>query len=148
MTSFRCAGRILATANELAAPLLTSVGAGRRPAVDVPPLAAKPGHDDAGEIRVALHERVDEEADWVGDQIAAAVHDEKRRPGTVAVLCRRRTDFPQLHRALVDRGVPVEVVGLGGLLEMPEVADLVAVLRVLAEPTANGALLRLLTGPR
>jgi DNA helicase-2/ATP-dependent DNA helicase PcrA len=148
MTSFRCAGRILATANALAEPLLQSAGAGRRPTVDVPPLAARPGYDDAGEIRVALHERVDEEAEWIGDQIAAAVHDEQRRPGTVAVLCRRRTDFPVLHRALVNRGIPVEVVGLGGLLEMPEVADLVAVLRVLAEPTANAALLRLLTGPR
>ena len=148
MTSFRCAERILATANALAAPLLRSPGAQRRPVVDVPPLSAPPGRDEPGEIRVALHERVDEEADWVGDQIAAAVHDEKRPPGTVAVLCRRRTDFPLLHRALVERGVPVEVVGLGGLLEMPEVADLVAVLRVLAEPTANAALLRLLTGLR
>ena len=148
MTSFRCAGRVLATANALAEPLLSSAGAQRRPRVEVPPLSAAPGRADTGEIRVALHERVDEEAAWVGDQIATAVHDEQRRPGAVAVLCRRRTDFPLLHRALVDRGIPVEVVGLGGLLEMPEVSDLVAVLRVLAEPTANAALLRLLTGPR
>jgi DNA helicase-2/ATP-dependent DNA helicase PcrA len=148
MTSFRCAGRILEAANALAGPLVASAGAQRRPHVDVPPLAAKPGSEQTGEIRAALFERVDEEAEWVGRQIAAAVYDEKRRPGSIAVLCRRRTDFPLLHRALVNEGVPVEVVGLGGLLEMPEVADLVAVLRVLAEPTANAALLRLLTGPR
>ena len=46
------------------------------------------------------------------------------------------------------RELPVEVVGLGGLLEMPEVADVVAVLEVLADPTANAALARILTGPR
>ena len=148
MTSFRCAGRILDAANALARPLVTSPGAQRRPRVDVPPLAAKPGSEGSGEVRAALFERVDEEAKWVGEQIAAAVYGEHRPPGSIAVLCRRRTDFPLLHRALVDEGVPVEVVGLGGLLEMPEVADLVAVLRLLAEPTANAALLRLLTGPR
>jgi hypothetical protein len=42
----------------------------------------------------------------------------------------------------------VEVVGLGGLLHLPEVADIVATLEVLDDPTANAALLRLLTGPR
>jgi DNA helicase-2/ATP-dependent DNA helicase PcrA len=95
-----------------------------------------------------LLDRVDNEAEWVADQIEHAVVVDGVAPGDVAVLCRRRTDFPLLHRALVRRDIPVEVVGLGGLLEMPEVADLVAVLRVLVEPTANAALLRVLTGPR
>ncbi len=44
--------------------------------------------------------------------------------------------------------MPVEVVGLGGLLTVPEVADLVATLRVVDDPTADAALLRLLTGAR
>ena len=148
MTSFRCGGRILVAANNIAAPLVSSAGAQRRPPVEVPELAPAPGRNDDGEIVVALLDRVDNEAEWVADQIAHAVHDEQVDAGKVAVLCRRRTDFPLLHRALVRRDVPVEVVGLGGLLEMPEVADLVAVLRVLVEPTANPALLRMLTGPR
>ncbi|MGV0803649.1 hypothetical protein ABQF26_42100, partial [Mycolicibacterium elephantis] len=50
--------------------------------------------------------------------------------------------------ALSARGVPVEVVGLAGLLDVPEVADLVAMLRLLAEPTAGSAAMRVLTGPR
>ena len=45
-------------------------------------------------------------------------------------------------------GLPVEVVGLGGLLNEPEVADLLALLRVLVDPTAGPAALRLLTGAR
>ena len=148
MTSFRCGGRILAAANEIAAPLMRSPGAQRRPTVTVPELAAAPGREDDGEVAVALLERVDAEAEWVADQIDRAVSIDGFTPGQVAVLCRRRTDFALLHRALVSRDLPVEVVGLGGLLEMPEVADLVAVLRVLVEPTANPALLRMLTGPR
>ncbi len=50
--------------------------------------------------------------------------------------------------ALVARDVPVEVVGLSGLLHLPEVADLVAVCEVLQDPGANASLVRLLTGPR
>ena len=66
----------------------------------------------------------------------------------VAILCRRRSQFGLLRQALEQAGVPVEVVGLGGLLDAPEVADLVAVLRVLYDATANSDLVRLLTGPR
>lgn len=42
----------------------------------------------------------------------------------------------------------MEVVGLGGLLTVPEVSDVVATMRVLWEPAAGDALARLLTGPR
>ena len=65
-----------------------------------------------------------------------------------AVLVRVRSDFGDLHAALTEAGLPVEVVGLGGLLALPEVADVVATLEVLDDPTANAPLLRLLTGPR
>ena len=54
-----------------------------------------------------------------------------------AVLCRRRSQFGLLRQALERRGVPVEVIGLGGLLDAPEVADIVAVLRVLHDATAE-----------
>ena len=45
-------------------------------------------------------------------------------------------------------GLPVEVVGLGGLLSEPEIADLLALLQVLVDPAAGPAALRLLTGAR
>ena len=53
-----------------------------------------------------------------------------------------------LRQAIEARGVPVEVVGLGGLLAVPEVQDVVATLRVLHDAGASDALARLLTGPR
>src|SRR5690606_33029177 len=46
------------------------------------------------------------------------------------------------------RDVPAEIVGLGGLLTLPEIADVVATLRVVDDVTANPDLVRLLTGPR
>ena len=64
------------------------------------------------------------------------------------MLCRKRAQFPVLRAAIEARGIPVEVVGLGGLLTVPEVADIVATLRVLHDPGASGPLARLLTGPR
>ena len=66
----------------------------------------------------------------------------------IAVLCRKRAQFPALRAALEARGIPVEVVGLGGLLTVPEVQDVVATLRVMHDPAASDALARLLTSPR
>ena len=70
------------------------------------------------------------------------------RPGDIAILCRKRAQFTPLRQAIEARGIPVEVVGLGGLLLVPEVQDVVATLRVLHDAGASDALARLLTGPR
>ncbi len=64
------------------------------------------------------------------------------------MLCRKRTQFPALRSALEAEGIPVEVVGLGGLLTVPEVSDIVATLRVLHSPAASDSLVRTLTSPR
>lgn len=137
-TSWRNPRLVLAAANQVAAPLRAGS------AVDVHELGAAPGAPD-GEVSLAWHQTVLEEADWVAEQVQR-----RWRPGvdTAAVICRRRAQFPAMERALHARGIPVEVVGLGGLLQRPEVADVVAVLQVLADPTRSDALMRLLTGPR
>ena len=67
---------------------------------------------------------------------------------TVAVLCRRRAQFSRLQSVFEARGIPYEIVGLGGLLGTPEIVDLVATLRVIADPGRSDALMRLLTGAR
>src|SRR4051794_39301295 len=146
MTSFRCGGRILAAANAIASRVGARAGA-RRPPLAVPPLTAQPERAEDGSVVVARVATDEDEAGWVADRLAAELAG-GTAAGEMAVLVRRRADFARLHRALVDRDVPVEVVGLGGLLEMPEVADVVAVLSLLVDPTANAAAVRLLTGPR
>ena len=66
----------------------------------------------------------------------------------VAVLTRRNADIAPLYAELTARDVPVEIVGLGGLLHLPEIIDITATLRLIDDVTANPDLIRLLTGPR
>ncbi|MEV4615985.1 ATP-dependent DNA helicase [Kitasatospora sp. NPDC049258] len=136
----RSGGRLLDFANRLAAPL-------REMHEGVEALRPAPGVEQDGFVRCALLPTHAEEVGWLADSIAHLVRT-GTAPGRIAVLCRGGAAFPDIHAALVAREVPVEVVGLGGLLQLPEVADLVAVCEVLQDPTANAALVRLLIGPR
>jgi DNA helicase II / ATP-dependent DNA helicase PcrA len=147
MTSFRCGGAVLAAANAVAAPLQASLVAKQRTRVDLPPLRAMPGRETAGEVSVARPATATEEAELLAVRIRGAL-DDQVPARQIAVLARRRLDFARLHRAMVAQDIPVEVVGLGGLLAMPEVSDIVAVLSLLGDGTANAAAVRLLTGPR
>ena len=67
---------------------------------------------------------------------------------TMAVLCRRRAQMECLRREFEVQGIDYQIVGLGGLLDTPEIVDLVATLRVLADPGRSDALMRLLAGAR
>ncbi|MFI5683918.1 UvrD-helicase domain-containing protein [Streptomyces sp. NPDC051636] len=136
----RSGGRLLDLANGLAEPL-------RAMHAGVEALRPAPGAERDGTVRCALLRTHAEEIDWVADTVAHLVRTGKA-PGEIAVLCRTATDFATIQGALVARDVPVEVVGLSGLLHLPEVADLVAVCEVLQDPGANASLVRLLTGPR
>ncbi len=156
-TSFRNTGNVLAAAGAIQADL-------RAAAPDVPVLVAPPGRAARGNVRCALLESVHDEAAWVADEIAQLLElasglapdggpwpdgsDARVRPSDIAVLCRKRAQFAVLRAALEARDIPVEVVGLGGLLTVPEVADIVATLQVMHDPAASGALARLLTSPR
>ncbi|MFB6519656.1 UvrD-helicase domain-containing protein [Streptomyces sp. NPDC056401] len=136
----RSGGRLLDLANELAAPL-------RAMHEGVEALRPAPGAERDGSVRCALLETHAQELDWIGDSIAHLVRT-GTEPREIAVLCRSGGDFARIQAVLVERDVPVEVVGLSGLLHLPEVADLVAVCEVLQDPGANAALVRLLIGPR
>ncbi|WP_405777445.1 UvrD-helicase domain-containing protein [Streptomyces sp. NBC_00859] len=136
----RSGGRLLDLANGLAEPL-------RAMHAGVEALRPAPGAERDGMVRCALLRTHDEEIGWLADSIAHLVRTGKE-PAEIAVLCRTAGDFAEIQGALVARDVPVEVVGLSGLLHLPEVADLVAVCEVLQDPGANASLVRLLTGPR
>ncbi|MFE4668858.1 UvrD-helicase domain-containing protein [Streptomyces sp. NPDC056716] len=136
----RSGGRLLGLANGLAEPL-------RARHAGVEALRPAPGAEHDGQVRCALLPTHAEEIDWLADSVAHLVRT-GTAPGEIAVLCRTATDFAEIQGALVARDVPVEVVGLSGLLHLPEVADLVAVCEVLQDPGANASLVRLLTGPR
>lgn len=136
----RSGGRLLRLANTVASAL-RDVHRG------VAELTPRADVVHAGSTTVALLPTYGEEIDWMAEQIVAALA-AGTPAGEIAVLVRVRSDFAAVHAALVERDVPVEVVGLGGLLALPEVADVVAMLQVLDDPTCNAALVRLLCGPR
>ncbi|GII93046.1 ATP-dependent helicase [Sinosporangium siamense] len=164
--SFRNGDHVLGVAARVQLPLRVEVG-------EVPVLTPGPSRRERGRVVCAFHETAEDEALWVAEQVQWVLGEETApdglpwgagerdkapqsswggpaavQPGDVAVLARKRAQFPALRRALEARGIPVEVVGLGGLLTVPEVADIVATLRVLYDPTAGDALLRLLGGAR
>ncbi|WEB40530.1 UvrD-helicase domain-containing protein [Streptomyces yunnanensis] len=136
----RSGGRLLELANRLAAPL-------RAMHAGVEALRPAPGAERDGVVRCALLPTHAEELGWLADSLAHLVRT-GTPPGGIAVLCRTAADFAAIQGELVARDVPVEVVGLSGLLHLPEIADLVAVCEVLQDPTANACLVRLLIGPR
>lgn len=79
-------------------------------------------------------------------QAIAAFMEERWSPSaSMAVLCRTRAQFEPVMEALADHGVPYEVVGVGGMLLVPEVADVRALLTVAADPERGDRLMRLLT---
>ncbi|MDV6013844.1 ATP-dependent DNA helicase [Haloechinothrix sp. LS1_15] len=147
LTSFRNPEGVLRVANTLSGPLRGACRAGGGDSVA--PLRPREGAPEA-DIACALVADVRAEREWVADELARRWFEGQQdgTPPTTAVLMRRRAGMAEMAAALRERGLPVEVVGLGGLLDEPEVADLVATLRVLAEPLAGSAAARLLTGAR
>ncbi|WP_104524641.1 ATP-dependent helicase [Blastococcus atacamensis] len=147
-TSWRNDEAVLAVANAVSAML-------PEPASPLPDLAPAPTAG-GGSVTVGLYETVADETAALADRLAAcwngtdAVVQPRAdgRPPSMAVLVRTRKQLPGIAAALRERGLPVEVVGLGGLLEVPEVSDVVATLTVLVDPTAGDAMGRLLTGAR
>ena len=138
-TNRRSDSGILDLANRLAGPLHAG-------APGVEPLVAQPGAG-RGEVRAECFETYADELAWLPAEVRAA----RERFGSwkdVAVLTRDNQHAADVYEELSRADVPVEIVGLKGLLQLPEVADVVATLSLLEDLTDNAAMLTLLTGPR
>ena len=135
----RSGSRILEVGNALAEPLRRVRGGGVE-------LRAGAGTPD-GEVRALCFDTLAEELDWLATDIMA-----RNAEGTawrdIAVLTRRNDVLTSVWEHLREHDVPVEIVGIGGLLRLPEIAPVVATLKVLADPLANAEVAGLLTGER
>ncbi|HZD18028.1 MAG TPA: ATP-dependent DNA helicase [Actinomycetota bacterium] len=140
-TNFRSGRRILAAADALMASMPPS----QRPDPDkrLDPWAPN------GEGEVVIERLRDEvvEADAIAERIHRLRGDGHPWRG-IAVLCRTSRLFPSLQRAFERRHIPVEIVGLAGLLKVPEVVEVLAYARAVASPSESVALGRILLGPR
>ena len=137
----RSGGHLLEFANVVSDPL-------RQRHTGVRQLRPSEEKADKGWTRVGLTETAEDEVKWVARMVADAHYRGGIALREIAVLVRKGNQIPPLYEEMHAQGLPVEVVGLSGLVHLPEVADLIAMLDVLDEPIANASLVRLLTGPR
>ena len=131
----RCAKPIIDAANSLAASFYETSSV-------VQPLES--AVTEPGTVDVALYSTVGEEIEALID----AIKNDPAPLREIAILVRIGRENGAIVQALRAAGIPFEIVGLEGLLSQPEVLDLLAVLEVVNDVTANPAMLRLLTGPR
>jgi len=169
--AWRNSTSILAAANAVSGPLnKPAPWPGARTPLDVPELQAKPkppvgdvylgrylsektvtlpdGTVSVGEAEALAAQIANVRSQWFRHPSHETDGRGNALPPTVAVLCRGKKQFDPIRRALEDLGIPVQIVGLGGLLSTPEIVDLLAVLRVLSDPGRSDSMLRILAGAR
>lgn len=138
-TTFRNDEMILAAANRISEEIRAAGGQ------QVLQLEAR-SDAGAGEIAYGIFETIDAEAAAVAEYIKKNWSPTSGK--TSAVLVRKRAQITAIESALRAQGLPVEVIGIGGLIHVPEVADVVTILKIITNPDAGSALMRHLTGPR
>jgi DNA helicase-2/ATP-dependent DNA helicase PcrA len=147
-TTYRNDQSILEVANVI------SEGVRKSDGVDVLPLSARE-NACKGDLVCGIYENLEAEAAaiaeyfkplWVENQRLRESGEKKI--ATFAVLVRKKSQIAAIQEALTSAEIPSEVLGLGGLIHVPEIADIVALLKVINSPDAGGALMRHLTGPR
>jgi DNA helicase II / ATP-dependent DNA helicase PcrA len=140
-TNFRSGARILGAADTIIEPLPPE----QRPDPDKTLVPWAQNGD--GEVEVTRYGDERAEAEAIAGRILA-LHDGGEAWSSCAVLCRTSRLFFSLQEAFAEREIPVEIVGLAGLLTLPEVVEVLAYARAVADPLASVSLARILLGPR
>ena len=146
-TSWRNDSTILEVANVVSAPLRSGVVEDGDPVgehLTVAPLRARPAAFglEPGAVFGAFLQDPAEEARTVAAFLA-----ERWSPSAeMAVLCRTRAQMDPIAAELEAAGLPYTIIGLGGMLYVPEVADVRALLTVASDPERGDRVVRLLTG--
>ena len=145
--TFRNDKKILEIANSISDQIRSTSS------VRVDPLRPRDTAGD-GEIAYGVFETLDAEAQGISEYFhkhwfapERMAKDEDKRT-SFAVLVRKRSQISIIESALRARNIPTEVIGVGGLIYVAEVADVLALMKVVTNPEAGTALMRHLTGPR
>ena len=106
-------------------------------------------HDPDAGGQVVTHWATDAvaESDWIARRFEA-LHQAGTPWSEMAVLFRKNKDFAVVVDSMARHDIPVEVANLGGLLSVPEVADLRAWLTVIDRPDQSAAVVQILFGSR
>ena len=146
-TSWRNDSTILDVANAVSEPLRSGVVQDGDPVgehIAVAPLRARPVAFGLkpGTVHGAFLQDPVEEARTV----AAFLAERWSPDAEMAVLCRTRAQMEPIAAELERTGLPYTIVGLGGMLYVPEVADVRALLTAATDPERGDRVVRLLTG--
>ncbi len=153
--SWRNGVEILKAANRLIEPLVADSP------VTVQTLEPR-DHADAEPVELLYPDTVADEARQVAQWFRALLDDRgewtqptaddpagtEPRPPSAALLLRARSTLDHFIKAFENEGVRYHVLGVGGLLAEPVIADLVAALTVIDDPAGGSELIRLLAGSR
>jgi DNA helicase-2/ATP-dependent DNA helicase PcrA len=135
--NYRSTQIILDTANGVIAENATRLGKTL--------FTAKPG-GDLVVLLTAADER--DEAEWLAREYARLAADDDIAYEGMAILYRTNAQSRPLEEALRFRGIPYRLVGAVSFYERREVKDLLAYLRVIANPADDQAFLRVVNVPR
>ena len=138
-TTFRNDEMILSVANRISGEIKLAGGQ------QVVELEARP-KAGKGEVAYGIFETIDTEAQAITEYVQKNWAPSTGK--TCAVLVRKRSQISAIEAALHEAGIAVEVIGIGGLIHVPEVADVVTMLKIITDPDAGSALMRHLIGPR
>lgn len=143
-TSWRNPPEVLTLANAVTREVLGSPDA---PTRTVQPLQPREGAP-TGEVSLGWFGTAAQEREFVADEMVKHWNArEEKGTFTAAVLVRKKRHSAPMAEELTKRGIPVEIVGLSGLLDIPEIADLISLATMLVRPQDNRAALRILAGP-
>jgi DNA helicase-2/ATP-dependent DNA helicase PcrA len=141
-TSWRNGHDILSVANAIVEPFRPSARTAVHRLEAGPSASAHP-------VEVKVEETLPDEAEAAARWLKAKLTVRSgQAPPTAAMLFRARKTQGAFISALRRHGIPFHVLGVGGLMAEPEIADLVSALAVVNDPTAGSELVRLLAGSR
>lgn len=87
------------------------------------------------------------EVEGVANLVQEEVASGRRRPQDIAILVRANAHIGAFAQALRRRGIPYQISGGRGFYQQPEVKDIQACLKVIADPDDSVSLARVLTLP-
>ena len=136
------------TLNRRSAPAILEIANQVRSRAN-PEAEALESHDPAMPGQVITHWAADAlaESDWIARRFET-LHEEGVPWSEMAVLFRKNRDFAAVVDSMARHDIPVEVANLGGLLSVPEVADLRAWLTVVDRPDDSPSLVQIFFGSR
>lgn len=133
--SWRSGEKILSAANHIASKIDNG---------SLTPIKLSAGRELSSKVFAQSFEDNSQESAQVARWLAERLSDET----TCAILFRSKESMRMYSAELAKLGIAHEVTGLSGLLDQPEILDLISILRLIARPESSIDFLRIITGPK